>query len=185
MHIAAQTAPDTSASGGAWSFVCLVRRTSENLPAAAWLCAAAADVQTPARPAPPAHPETMVRENPSVTRLPQREISAQGSIERLTRNQYLIIHPRTLCARTKLLDMGIDLRAISSFRIFGDYLNSPVRFEVDKERRSPQLRANLLRIENVKQHHLVAMKPQRCTRAYDLFRLFVKIRDQDDDSAPV
>ena len=81
--------------------------------------------------------------------------------------------------------MLIDFRAISSSRVFGDYFNSPVSFEVDKERRSAQLRANLLRIENMKQHHLVATKPQWCDGANDLFGLFVKIRDQDDDSAPV
>src|ERR1035437_5523781 len=86
---AARRGADAADAGAASSSVCPVQRTSGNSPGAAWLYAAATDARRPARPALPDLRETMARESPSVTCLPQREILAQRLIERLVCNKQL------------------------------------------------------------------------------------------------
>src|SRR5208283_688462 len=46
-------------------------------------------------------------------------------------------------------------------------------------------RQNLLRIENVKQHYVIPVKPQRRNGVYDGFRFLKKIRDHNRDATPV
>src|SRR6202012_1453092 len=119
MQTAVRRAADTSIADAAWNFGSHVRRTSANLPVAAWSHVSAKDARRPARPALPGLPETMAQENPSVPRMPQRKILAQGCIERLIGDEQVIIHSRCPRGRAKLFDMHLHLRAIDRFCVLG------------------------------------------------------------------
>src|ERR1700759_1520897 len=112
-------AADTSLVDAALNSECRARRTSANLPVAAWSHAFAKDARRPARPALPGPPETMAQESPSVPRMPERKIFAQGCIERLIGDEQVIIHSRCPRGRAKLFDMHLHLRAIDRFCVLG------------------------------------------------------------------
>src|SRR5260370_20992434 len=127
MQNATPTTGDTLPAGSGSSSAYLARRTSASLQAAAYLGAVAEGAKRSAPPALSPHPETMARESPLVTLLPQRKILAQRIIERLIGDEQLIIHTRPACARTKLFDMRIYLRAIARLRIFGNAFDLSIR----------------------------------------------------------
>src|SRR5580698_2076220 len=81
--------------------------------------------------------------------------------------------------------MVLHLRAIGCLCILGNNLNLVIGFEVDEDRRRFQFRLYLLRVENMKQHDIVAMEAKRLDNAHDRLRLFIEIRDHNDDAAPV
>src|SRR3981189_1224137 len=180
---AERRAADTATAGAASSSACRARRTSMNSPAAVWSHASAANERRPAHPAPRGPPETMAQESPSVPRLPQRKILAQRFIKRLISHEQPIVHSRSPRACAKLFNMRLHLRAIGCLRILGNDFDLLIGFKINQQRRPLQYRTDLLRIENMKQHHIVAMEAQRLDGAHNLLRLLIEIRDHDRNAA--
>ena len=75
--------------------------------------------------------------------------------------------------------------AISCFHIFGNHFDLLIGFEIDEDRRALHDRPDLLRIENMKQNHFVAVKAQRRDGVDNGFRILVEIGDHDRDAAPM
>src|ERR1700734_2761737 len=148
----------SASAGVASSSACRARRTSGNSLAVVWSHAFAADAQRPARSAQPGLPETTAQEIPSVSRLPQRKVFAQRSVERLVGYKQLIVHPRCLRTGAKLFNVRIDLRSVGRFRVLRYNFDLPVGFKINQQRGSLQHGPYLLRIEDMKQHYIVAME---------------------------
>ena len=68
----------------------------------------------------------------------------------------------------------------SVLHVLRNHLDPLLRLEIDEDGGlRADLRPNLLRIEHVKQHHLIAVKAQRLNGAHDRLRDLVEIRDHD------
>ena len=68
--------------------------------------------------------------------------------------------PAAARTRAKLFDVRVDLGSIRGLRVFGNDFDPLIGFEIDEDRRSFHRRPNLLRVENMKQHHFIAVEAQ-------------------------
>src|SRR3954462_15860581 len=81
--------------------------------------------------------------------------------------------------------MRVDLGAIRSLRIFRNDFDFLLGLKIDEDGGAIEYGANLLRVEDMKQHHFIAAKAQWLDGEHDGFRVFVEIGDDDGDAATV
>jgi hypothetical protein len=71
--------------------------------------------------------------------------------------------------------MRLHLAAILTRGVIGRDLHVLLRFQIDQHHRFIERGRDFLRIENVEQHHLVAVEAQWLDRAHDRLRLLVEV----------
>src|ERR1700744_5487737 len=156
-----------------------------NSPAVAWWCADATNEHRQEYLSPSTQSETMEPESPSVASMTNSEILAQRAIQRLVGDQQVIVDPCASCSATQLFNVSIHLAAIFIKRVLRNHFESLVCLQIHQDRRRTQIRLYLLRIKNMKQHHLIAMEAQRVDRPHDCLGAFIEIRDDNHDSTPM
>ena len=81
-------------------------------------------------------------------------------VERPIGPQQEIVQTRGLRLRSHALDMRTDFAAVLSARVVGRGFDGFAGFHVDQERWAAEVRIELLRIKDVKEHDFVAAKAQ-------------------------
>src|ERR1700704_408263 len=80
--------------------------------------------------------------------------------------------------------MRAHFLAVLVAHIFRSNLDALLRFQIDERGRFAEIGPDFLRIENMKQDYFISVEAQRLDGPDDLFGRFVKVRDENDDSAP-
>src|SRR5579859_3826373 len=127
----------------------------------------------------------MEQENPSVLRLPQREVLPQRVVEWSVCGQQVVVHAGRPCTRPQLLNMCVDPGAIRCLDVLGYDFNSLVGLKINEDRRALQDWLNLLRIEDVKEDDLISAKAQGSDCPDDSRGILIEVGDQNCDAAPV
>src|SRR5215469_9914333 len=82
--------------------------------------------------------------------------------------------------------MRVDALLVLVSRVFGrDFERRPFILKVHQQHRISKLRLDLLRIEHMEQDHFIPAIPQRLDSLDDSLGLFVKIRQYNDEAAPM
>src|SRR5580700_2919938 len=145
---AATVMRNNGAGDDEWSFVFATRTTStSSLPWARWFAASTnagrAEVQ-----APPWRPGTRARTVPLFTASAQREILAQGGVQRPVGHQKVISHARGQRAIAQIGEVGIHFFPILLLRLIRGDLELLFGLYVNQDRRTMQRWTYILRVEN-------------------------------------
>ena len=105
----------------------------------------------------------------SISLVTDGQVLAQRRVERPIGPQQEVVEAGPAAADAEIGDVRVHLAAILPLRVVGRDLHLLAGLEVHEHRGVAKRRRNLLRIEDVKEDHLVAVKAQRLDGAHDVF----------------